>query len=136
MLVKIFLALNTLIFSGYGLWCLSQPEELAAVIGYALETADAQIEVVAMYGGVQVAFGLYCLLGAWRHEYARPALVLLAVTTGGLVIARLFAFNFSVEPDFVGSVTSYTYGALGFELTVALLSLLALFYASPKAAGQ
>jgi Domain of unknown function (DUF4345) len=74
-----------------------------------------------MYGGLQTGFGIFCLLGALRKDLYRPALLALVLLVGGLALARLYSTVTSDLP-----VGSYTYGAMVYEFTTAILAGLAL----------
>lgn len=121
MLGKIVLWISAIMFIAYGLACLVSPAIPAGYTGLAMNSGDAVAEITAMYGGLQTGFGVFCLLGALRHELYRPALVSLLLLVGGLALARLFSTLTSVE-----AVGSYTYGAMAFEFTTAVLAALAL----------
>ena len=121
MLGKFVLWLSAIMFIGYGLACLVSPTLPAGYAGLILSNGDAVAEMGAMYGGLQTGFGAFCLLGALREAYYRPALVLLLLCIGGLALARCF-WAFTTD----GAVGGYTYGAMAFEYTTALLAALAL----------
>ena len=74
-----------------------------------------------MYGGLQTGFGLFCLLAAVRSEYYKSGLVLLVLCIGALALARLYS-TLTVA-DAVGV---YTYGAMVYEFTTAILAAVAL----------
>jgi hypothetical protein len=121
MLGKFVLWLSAIMFIGYGLACLLSPALPAGYAGLIISNGDALAEMGAMYGGLQTGFGAFCLLGALRTEYYRSALVLLLLCIGGLALARCFwAFG---GDEVIGS---YTYGALVYEYSTAILAALAL----------
>ena len=121
MLGKILLWVSAVGFAGYGLACLIDPALPTGLVGLSITTGDAYAEITAMYGGLQTGFGLFCAFGALRAEVYRPALVSLVLVVGGLALARLFATLMNPDP-----VTSYTYGALVYEFTTAVLARVAL----------
>ncbi|MEZ5503757.1 MAG: DUF4345 family protein [Halioglobus sp.] len=108
-------------FVPYGVVCLISPDIPAGYAGLSMNTADAVVEISAMYGGLQTGFGLFCLLGALRKDVYRPALAALLLVVGGLALTRLFATVTGIE-----QVGNYTYGAMAYEWTTALLAALAL----------
>ena len=118
---KFILWLSAIVFIAYGLACLVSPALPAEYAGLQFISADALPEIGAMYGGLQTGFGLFCLLGALKADYYRPALVLLLLGIGGLALARCF-WAFSVP----GEVGAYTYGAMAFEYFVAIMAAIAL----------
>jgi hypothetical protein len=118
---KAILWVSALVFSSYGLMCLLSPELPAKYAGLDITNGDAYAEMGAMYGGLQLGFGLFCLLGALRKDLLRPALTALLLMIGGLALSRLSLTAISVDP-----VSGYTYGALAFEWALAVLAALAL----------
>lgn len=121
MLGKIILWVSTLAFVSYGVMCLIDPTLPAEMAGLAILSGDGLAELGAMYGGLQTAYGVFCLLGAVRADLYRPALTSLVLMMGGLAIARLYT---AVMLD--GGLGGYTYGALAFEFSIAILSFIAL----------
>lgn len=121
MLGKVILWISAFAFIGYGLACLFAPSLPTSYAGLAMTTGDAYAEIGAMYGGLQIGFGVFCLLGAMRNEYFRPALTSVLLLVGGLALARLYSSATSIDP-----VASYTHGALVFEFAIATLAGLAL----------
>ncbi len=121
MLGKIILWVSAIAFIGYGVACLLDPGLAAGYAGLAITNGDAYSEMGAMYGGLQTGFGLFCLLGALQAAYYRPALVLLVLCIGLLAIGRLYSTFTGVE-----SVGGYTWGAMAYEFTTAILAAFAL----------
>lgn len=91
MLGKAILWISGFAFVGYGLACLYSPELPAGYAGLAMTTGDAYAEIGAMYGGLQTGFGIFCLLGALRAGFYRPALASILLVVGGLALARLYS---------------------------------------------
>lgn len=121
MLGKLVLWFSGAIFTAYGLVCLFAPDLPMAYAGLAAISGDAVPEIGAMYGGLQTGFGLFCLLGASKAAYYRPALVLLVLCIGLLALGRCYwAFAGGTE------VGGYTWGATVYELLTATLAALAL----------
>jgi hypothetical protein len=121
MLGKAVLWFSAIIFIVYGLACLFSPELPAGYAGLAMTNGDAYAEIGAMYGGLQFGFGVFCLMGALRPDFLRPALVSVLLLLGGLALSRLYWTAMGVDP-----VAGYTHGALVFECTTAVLAALAL----------
>jgi hypothetical protein len=118
---KFILWLSAIVFIAYGLACLVSPALPAGYAGLDFISGDALPEIGAMYGGLQTGFGLFCLLGAIKADYHRPALVLLLMGIGGLALARCFwAFTAA------GEVGAYTYGAMAYEYFTAIVAAIAL----------
>jgi hypothetical protein len=118
---KVILWISAIVFIPYGLLCLFDPALPAGYAGLVLGSGDAFAEMGAMYGGLQTGFGVFCLLGALRKDYFRPALTLLVLVVGGLAVARLYSTAMSPDP-----VGNYTWAAMAYEFTTATLAGLAL----------
>jgi hypothetical protein len=101
----------------YGLYCLAQPSSLAATAGVVSASHTGTVELRAMYGGLQAALGVLCLLAVLRADLIRPALICLAFLCSGLALARLSGV--AVEHE----VSAYTALGLAFELSSAGISV-------------
>ena len=121
MLAKIVLWFTGLSLGLYGAACLFSPELAANYIGYQLIAADTTIEVIAMYGGLQLGFGLFCIFSALSSTHTKSAIVAVCLVMGGLTVSRTFGIA-SVS----GNPGEYTYGAVIYESLTAALALLAL----------
>jgi len=117
---RLFLLLCALVWLPYGLYCFEQPDSLAAAAGVVSATHTGTVELRAMYGGLQAAVGMLCLLAAVRAALVRLALLCLAFLCAGLALARLCGAALERE------VSSYTALGLGFETLSAGLSVLLL----------
>lgn len=120
MLSKILLWVIAGAYFLYGAMCLYDPNIQANYAGFALNSGDAYLEIGAIYGGMSLGLGVFFLMGALQPALTRASLLLMALTLGGLGCSRLLLFAIGDA-----SVTSYTYGAMGFELVAALLGLVA-----------
>ena len=121
MLGKIILWISAIIFISYGLVCLFSPQVPAGYAGLGMTNGDAFAEVGAMYGGLQTGFGLFCLLGALKADLYRPTLAALLLVVGGLALGRLYSTLTGTDP-----VAVYTWGAMAYESTTAIIAFLAL----------
>ena len=121
MLGKVILWISAIVFIPYGLLCLFNPALPAGYASLTIASGDAYAEIGAMYGGLQAGFGVFCLLGALRKNFFRPALTSLVLLVGGLALARLYSTATSNDP-----VGSYTWAAMAYEFTTATLAGLAL----------
>lgn len=120
MLANIILWATGLIFTAYGLACFFDPSLAANYAGLAITNTDARIEMSAMYGGVQIAVGVFSVMAALNKVPRAAALLLLTLVFGGLVIGRAYGLLNGSEGAGV-----YTYGALAFELISGTLALIA-----------
>lgn len=121
--VKIYLFLSALSWLPYGLYCLFNPSLLTELAGITMTSATAVTEIRAMYGGVQIAVGVICLVALFNILMIRPALATMAFVLSGLAVSR--AIGLVVD----GSATEYTIGALVFETLFAAVTFFFLFKA-------
>lgn len=119
MFARLLLCISGLIFTAYGVACALDPSLPARLIGMELGAAGGTIEFVAMYGGLQIAMGLFFFHAGLRRERQQYGLQCLALFLGSLGAARL-AGLFSYGPD------PYNVAAACFELIIAALALLAM----------
>lgn len=85
---RLVLLLTGLLFAGYGAFCLYNPDYLAGILVPGVEPSAAlQSELRAMYGGLQLAFGL-ALLGFLPKARLRWGLWVMFFIFLGLAAAR------------------------------------------------
>ena len=134
---KILLVLAGAVFLAYGVVCWVNPELPAEYAGLFIATHNGYAEIAAMYGGLQSSFGAILIVSAFLKGYLRPGLWLLMMVLGGLAAARgSVAFgNFDLtvqaaqgaaDVAMSSDFTSYTWYALLFEATFAVLAGLCL----------
>lgn len=121
MLGKTILGVSSLVFIAYGLVSLISPAVPAGFAGLVMSNGDAFAEIGAMYGGLQTGVGLFCLLALIKAEYYRAGLMLLVIGIGALAIARLLSALLTTD-----LLTTYTWGALVYELVTVALAGIAL----------
>ncbi|MFT6310351.1 MAG: hypothetical protein ACJAQS_000716 [Porticoccus sp.] len=117
-LARALLLFNGLFFAFYGAMCLIDPNTAANMVGFSLGYTSGPVEVMAMYGGLQLAVGLYLTLKANNVTSAPQGLEVLAVLMGGLGIARLIGLTM-YSPD------SYNLTVGCYEVCVCLLAIYA-----------
>jgi len=100
--------------------CLLDPETISNESGIVLPSPAAAIEARAMYGGLELALGLYFAASAAHSAWAKSALVVLVVVFGGLAVARSGGLLLAGAPD------AYNLRALAYEGTSLLLGAGAL----------
>lgn len=120
MSARIFLAVVAVAFAPYGILCALNPELLGPFAGVAATSATGTIELRAMYGGLQTAFGLLAFAAVWRPSWVHAALLATAFACAGLGVVRLLGAI--AASDFSG----YTTTALAFELGSAAIAALLL----------
>jgi hypothetical protein len=117
MVARIFLALSGLIWFPYGVYCFLAPGYLADAAGVVSTTATGNVELRAMYGGLQAGIGALAFAGALRPAWMRPVLFAGCFLFGGLAVTRTLA---AID---VGEFSSYTAFGLVFEWTSTALAL-------------
>jgi hypothetical protein len=93
-LTQVFLAVNSLFWLPWGLVNLIWPESWAGEVipnmnVYDLSSAVARTEVRAMYGGLQMAIGIFALIGAFRSRHRDSAFLFFVLALTGLALCRL-----------------------------------------------
>ena len=84
---QVFLGLMGLAFVKVGIETLTNPQAVLDAVGIELNNPSAFSSMRAVYGGMHLMFGLFCLFGIWKDQ--RSALKLLVLYTGGFVIGRI-----------------------------------------------
>jgi len=120
MAVRIFLAVQTLLWLPYGVFCFFQPAFLAGAAGVEFGSLTGNIEIRAMYGGLQAALGAFTLAGFLREPLRAPALTAVAFLVAGLATARLGGVALE------GDLSAYTGGALAFEIATVAVAVFLL----------
>ena len=118
---RTLLGISALVFIGYGLVSLASPAIPSGFAGLKMSNGDAFAEVGAMYGGLQTGIGIFCLLAFLKSDFYSAGLVLLILGIGTLAMARLISCLLATDP-----VSTYTYSALAYEFTTAILATTAL----------
>ena len=127
---RLFLGLLGLFSVGYGLFCFLRPDFLDAFAGVVATSSTGTVELRAMYGGLQTAFGVLALLGALRPAFTHAALVAIAILCAGLGSFRLLGAVAASE------VSSYTGQGLAFELGATALAVFLLRRRSQVASSR
>jgi hypothetical protein len=115
---KVLLALNGLMFLGYGVVCLIDPSLPAGYAGMELPNASAANEVAAMYGGLQFGIGVLFLRTAMRPTLISGGLLAMALLIGSLATARAFGL-------LVHGTSPYNIAAFFYESITAVLAVVA-----------
>jgi hypothetical protein len=117
-LARALLIFNGVFFAIYGAICLIDPNIAANMGGFSLGYTSGPIEVMAMYGGLQLVVGIYLTVKAKDNNSAQQGLELLAVLMGGLGIARLIGLTI-YSPD------SYNLSVSCYEISACLITIYA-----------
>ncbi len=123
---KLLLLITGIVFLGYGLLCAIAPAYPAEFIGYHLDFGGTTVEVVAMYGGLQIGLGITYIVAAAKSDFTVQGLKLLLIILGSVAIGRFFGL-------IVHGVDGYNIAALFYELTTIGLAISALVLERAKA---
>jgi len=85
-IAQIFLALMALAFCKTGIETLINPQAVMNNVGIILNNSSAESSMRAVYGGMHLVFGLFCVYGIFRN--VPQALTLVALYTLGFTIGR------------------------------------------------
>jgi hypothetical protein len=106
-------------FALYGLYCLYNPHFVPQITGMAVSAA-ASTEITAMYGGMELGFGLFLIATALKRQTLEACMLAIVLSCGGLCSVRGFSIAFH-------GGDSYNSPAFGYELTLFGLGLAGLF---------
>jgi hypothetical protein len=114
-LTQVFLVANSLFWLPWGLINLLWPESWSGEViegmdVFDLSTAVARTEVRAMYGGLQMALGVFALLGAFRPRHRDSVLVFFLLALTGLSLCRLGGMVAEGESSYLSFSTSIAPG--------------------------
>jgi hypothetical protein len=84
-----YLALGGLITLAFGVAYLVRTKWMAAMTGIELPTAGARADYRAIFGGAQVALGLYFVRAATVPSWRAPAIAAIALFALGFGVARM-----------------------------------------------
>ncbi|MGI9292458.1 MAG: DUF4345 family protein [Pseudomonadales bacterium] len=115
---RLILAISGLAFGAYGVYCTANPHFAAKQIGYAMSNSSEVVEVMAMYGGLQLALGLIFLFCAVKQQWIIPGLACVAICT--LCLASTRGIGISLH-----GADNYNLGALAYEASSAVLATVA-----------
>jgi hypothetical protein len=116
-------------FLAFGAAFLVAPLELFAAIGLALSGPIATTELMAFYGGLEIAVGALVVACALSAARVRDGLVLMTACYGGIGLARAAGMLAT------GASSDFLWFALATELVFAVLGAILLATVRPPAAG-
>ena len=106
-------------FVAFGILFLCWPDMLLPGVGIQALQPQAQVEIRAMYGGLELGLGIL-LLSCFEAQRQRFGLQLSLASYGGLAFARMASMLV------IGVATPFLWTALIWEIVIAGLALLAL----------
>ncbi len=85
---KVAIGITAAAFTGFGTALLVKPEILKK-IGIRASGANGRTELRAMYGGMELGFGMFFAMAVLKPEWRRPALAAILLGIGGLGATRI-----------------------------------------------
>jgi hypothetical protein len=116
-MARAYLVIAGLMWAAYGIYMLIAPQALAATAGVTATTLTGLIELRAMYGGLELAVGVFALACAAVPGLLRSGLLGMGLACAGLGLTRLAAASAA------GEFSTYTRQGLALELTLTALAL-------------
>lgn len=86
---KAFLIFNGILYVALGVWCTLLPTKTSQAIGFGLPNNSARSEYIVVYGGLELAMGLFFLLCAFKAGMAEAGLWFALLTYGCLMVFRI-----------------------------------------------
>ncbi len=96
-IAQIFLGLMGLAFCKTGIESLINPQAVMDNVGIVLSNSSAESSMRAVYGGMHLVFGFFCVYGIFANITA--ALTLVALYTTGFTIGRVSGILVSGAPN-------------------------------------
>lgn len=119
---KILLGLLGLAFAKTGIETLINPQAVLDQVGITLDNPSALSSMRAVYGGMHLVFGLFCLYGIFCNQAA--ALTLVVLYTAGFTLGRLSGILVDGVPNSFVTTWLFTEIASGALATWALIMVI------------
>ena len=117
---RIFLLLQAIIFTVFGLYSFLNPHATMELLGAPSMSAMGVYEMRGIYGGVSIGAALLFWAGFFKADMQRPALYFILAYTGGYILARVAALPLDGMP--YGKMPFF----IAFEAISALIALILL----------
>jgi len=88
-LALLVLAAGAVVTLGFGVAYVVASRRMARMVGIEIPTPGARADYRAIYGGAQIAMGVFFALAAWRPLWRGAGLAALALFATGFGVARL-----------------------------------------------
>ena len=95
---RIFLLIQALIFTGFGIFSFLNPETSMEMLGAPSMSKMGIYEMRGIYGGVSIGAALLFWAGFFKADMQRPALYFILAYMGGYILARLAALPLDGMP--------------------------------------
>ena len=117
---RIVLAVSGLIFGGFGVAFLLWPSQMALRVRIPLVTMTGTTDVRALYGGLEIGFGVFLLAASSRRAWALPGLAATLCALAGMGLARALGIALDGRPEPI------TWALLASEVSGAAIAAIAL----------
>jgi hypothetical protein len=108
---RLFILFQGILFIGYGAYCLIYPEFIALTLNSNV-TASAITEFRAMYGGLQLAIGMFLIYSLKSPQLLEGALALCLVAFACLSTSRGISMGLNETDHYNLIAFSYEFGSL------------------------
>ena len=115
-MAKTFLIVNGVLYIALAAWCTLLPMKTSSAIGFGLPNNSAKSEYLVVYGGLELAMGLFFLLCAFKVNMLEAGLWFSLLTYGCLMVYRwstIFALS---------DLSSFIYSMVVVETTMTAVS--------------
>ena len=117
---RIFLLLQALIFTAFGIHSFLNPQSSMELLGAPSMSPMGLYEMRGIYGGVSIGAALLFWAGFFKKDMERPALYFLLAYMGGYVLARVAALPLDGMPT--GKMPFFVaFETISFVIAAALL---------------
>lgn len=87
-MAQIFLIVNGVLYLALAAWCTLLPMKTSSAIGFGLPNDSAKSEYLVVYGGLELAMGLFFLLCAFKASMLEAGLWFALLTYTCLMVYR------------------------------------------------
>ena len=86
---KLAIGITAAAFTGFGAALMAKPDKLLGRIGIEAHDPVGRAELRAMYGGMELGFGVFFAMAARKREWRAPALAAILLAIGTLGVTRI-----------------------------------------------
>lgn len=92
MVARIIVALIGFLYVALAVWCTARPEATSSKVGFDLRPGSGQSEFLVIYGGLELALGLFLMAPLFKQDLIFSALLLCLLVHLCLVAFRMVSF--------------------------------------------
>jgi hypothetical protein len=98
----VVLIASTGVYAAIGAAFVLAPHTFAPLVGIELTSITADNDFRAVYGGVPAGLAVFFVMALRRPDWLRPALMVVALTLGGLAASRVWSWLVAGWPEPIG----------------------------------